>query len=91
MIRGIEGRPDLIIEIISPSNSYIDRYIKKKKYEEFGVKEYWIADPGNKTLEIFSLNEQKQYELFLFLAEEGHVRSGVLEEMGFDLKGTFAQ
>lgn len=44
------------------------------------MKEYWIADPGNKTLKIFSLNEQKKYKLFLSLAEEGIVKSGVLEE-----------
>ena len=48
--RGIEGPPELIIEIISPSNSFIDRNRKKKCYLEFGVKEYWIVDPANKTV-----------------------------------------
>lgn len=86
--KGIEGAPDLIIEIISPSNSYIDRYVKKAKYEQFGVKEYWIVDPGNKTLEVYSLVEGA-YDLFLFLAEEGAVKSVVLSGLSFELKDIF--
>lgn len=48
--RGIEGPVDLVVEIISPSNSYTDRNQKKKKYLEFGVSEYWIVDPANETI-----------------------------------------
>src|SRR5699024_4515976 len=86
--KGIEGTPNLIIEIISPSNSYIDRYVKKAKYEQFGVKEYWIVDPGNKTLEVYSLVEEA-YHLFLFLAEEGSVKSAVSEVLSFELRDIF--
>lgn len=86
--KGIIGAPDLIIEIISPSNSYIDRYVKKAKYEQFEVQEYWIADPGNKTLEIYNLIEN-QYKLFLFLAEDGLVNSSVLEGLSFELSEVF--
>jgi len=35
--KGIMGTPDLVVEVISPSNSYIDCYSKKGKYEQFGV------------------------------------------------------
>ena len=42
---GVYGAPDLIIEILSPSNSYQDLKTKKKIYEKHGVKEYWIIDP----------------------------------------------
>ncbi len=37
--RGLEGAPDLVIEVISPSNSFIDRYTKKKAYFKFEVRE----------------------------------------------------
>lgn len=87
--KGIEGVPDLIIEIISPSNSYIDRYIKKGKYAQFGVKEYWIVDPANKTLEVFSLDQGQEYGLFLFLAEGGEVKSALLKDLSFELKEIF--
>jgi Uma2 family endonuclease len=43
----IEGSPDLIVEIISPTSSHKDEQILRKKYWEAGVKEYWIADSRN--------------------------------------------
>ncbi|MBI4645542.1 MAG: Uma2 family endonuclease [Bacteroidia bacterium] len=42
---GIYGAPDLVIEILSLSNSYHDTKTKKKIYEKYGVKEYWLVDP----------------------------------------------
>ncbi len=87
--KGIIGAPDLIVEIISPSNSYIDRYVKKGKYAQFGVQEYWIADPGNKTIEVYNLAEGQEYSLTLFLAEEGEVKSSVLEGLTFELSNIF--
>jgi len=53
--RGIEGPPDLIIEILSPSNWIIDRQDKFVLYEKSGVKEYWIVDIKQQTIEVFSL------------------------------------
>lgn len=87
--KGLMGTPDLVAEIISPSSSYIDRYAKKAKYEQFGVQEYWIVDPANKTLEIFVINASSQYELLLSLAFRGNVLSHVLKEMSFELAEIF--
>jgi Uma2 family endonuclease len=42
----ITGAPDLIIEILSPSNAYYDLRQKKDIYEKYGVKEYIIIDPA---------------------------------------------
>lgn len=84
--RGIEGAPDLIIEIISPTNSFIDRYTKKTAYFKFGVPEYWIVDPANKTLEIYDDDTDKPY---LYLAGEGMVKSKVLKTLSFNLKAVF--
>ncbi len=84
--RGIEGVPSLIAEVVSPSNSYVDRNLKKHKYLEIGVLEYWIVDPGNKTLEVYTSNEDKPT---LYLAGEGEVASGVLGAKTFDLKRLF--
>lgn len=87
--RGIEGPPDLVVEIISPSNTFSDRNTKRKIYLTFGVKEYWIVDPGNKTLEVY-LNSQANPDVpHLYLCAEGPVTSTVLEQLHFDLKEIF--
>lgn len=44
--------PDLVIEILSPSNAYYDLTRKKAIYCEHGVEEYWIVDPEEETIEI---------------------------------------
>jgi hypothetical protein len=49
------------------------------------MQEYWIADPGNKALEMYNVTGNQDYNLFLFLAEEGEVKSSVLEGLYFAL------
>lgn len=61
--KGIEGAPDLVLEIISKYSKYRDRYEKKELYQKFKVKEYWIVDPYSKSIEVLSLNENGIYEL----------------------------
>jgi Uma2 family endonuclease len=58
----IEGVPDLIIEILSPSNWLYDRREKMQVYQEAGVPEYWIVDPRGETIEIYVL-EQSVYRM----------------------------
>ena len=54
---GVHGAPDLVVEVLSPSTVKHDRGRKKQVYEQCGVKEYWIVDPANKTLEQYLLQE----------------------------------
>ncbi|MBO6109193.1 MAG: Uma2 family endonuclease [Eubacterium sp.] len=41
----IIGGPDLVVEVLSPSNKKYDMVIKKQMYSEAKVREYWIVDP----------------------------------------------
>ena len=59
--RGCNGPPNMVIEILSPSSSRHDRFIKLKLYQRYGVKEYWIVDPETKTLQTFILDEGCYY------------------------------
>lgn len=54
---GIMGAPDLIIEILSPGSVRYDRGMKKDVYEQFAVKEYWIVDPNNRSVEVYAMRE----------------------------------
>ena len=87
--RGIEGVPDLVVEIISPSNIFSDRNTKKKVYQKIGVKEYWILDPANQTLEIYLSNQTDPEVPYLYLAGEGNVTSTVIASLEFNLKTIF--
>ncbi|MBE6088974.1 MAG: Uma2 family endonuclease [Clostridium beijerinckii] len=60
--RGYIGIPQLVIEVLSPSNSDDDLISKKDLYEEYGVPEYWIVSPMSKKVWIYSLVNNK-YEL----------------------------
>ena len=55
----IYGVPDLIVEILSRSTMNKDRGIKKDVYEKNGVKEYWIVDTWNKSIEVYHLIDGK--------------------------------
>jgi Uma2 family endonuclease len=54
-LNGFYGAPDLVIEILSPSNEKHDLKDKKKIYERNGVKEYWIINPESKNAKGFEL------------------------------------
>lgn len=51
----IQGAPDLVIEILSPSTKKRDRELKYKRYAYYGVKEYWIIDPEKQIVEVYDL------------------------------------
>lgn len=52
---GCKGAPDMIIEIVSPSTLKRDIFYKMNKYQEAGVREYWIVRPIDKSIQVFLL------------------------------------
>jgi len=59
--QGCNGAPDLVVEILSPGNSTREMKEKFLLYEKNGVQEYWIVDPANKDVLVYTLNKQKKY------------------------------
>ena len=53
--RGCNGTPDLMVEIISSNNSKHDLHTKFNLYQESGVKEYWIIEPNDKLILVYTL------------------------------------
>ena len=58
--RGIEGPPDLVVEVGSPSTEARDRGIKLQRYRFFGVPEYWIVDAEARRVEIWRSGEDAE-------------------------------
>jgi Uma2 family endonuclease len=53
----IRGIPDLMIEVLSPSNHKYDLVIKRRFYARNRVPEYWMIDPEAQTVEVLALVE----------------------------------
>ncbi|HAP93624.1 MAG TPA: Uma2 family endonuclease [Desulfotomaculum sp.] len=51
----IQGPPDLVVEILSPSTGVRDRTIKKKLYARSGVRELWLVNAAVQVIEVFDL------------------------------------
>ncbi|MCG8449591.1 MAG: Uma2 family endonuclease [Pirellulales bacterium] len=66
----INGPPDLVIEILSPSHVRRDRMDKLTLYAEFGVAEYWIVDPIEKQFDFLVLNDQGRFEVQLHKGDQ---------------------
>ena len=57
----VRGVPDLVIEILSPSNRKHDTELKKQLYEQFAVPEYWIVDPDECVVIRYRLDESARF------------------------------
>jgi Uma2 family endonuclease len=53
--RAVEGVPDLVAEILSPTTSRTDRVTKAQIYARHSVPAYWIVDPDRENIEIYLL------------------------------------
>ena len=54
---GVHGAPDLVVEVLSPSTARYDKGRKKNVYEMSGVREYWLVEPANKSVEQWLLKD----------------------------------
>jgi len=84
----IIGAPDLIVEILSPSNAYYDLRQKKDIYEKYGVKEYIIIDPVLINADLYALKDGIYY-LHQRAEKTELLNSLILPGLSFDLKRIF--
>jgi Uma2 family endonuclease len=61
---GASGVPDMVIELLSPSNAYYDLRAKLQLYEKYGVKEYFIVDPEDDMVIAYKLIDGKYKEQY---------------------------
>ena len=78
----IDGAPDMVIEILSPSTSTVDTLEKREVYERSGVREYWIVDAEGRTVFAYALKNSR-YELIYKASRGERIPSSVVK--GFEL------
>ena len=64
--KGIYGAPDLCIEIVSPSSRKRDYEKKRMKYQNAGVREYWIVDPKTESVLCYFFEESGKPHSYTF-------------------------
>ncbi|MDR2049545.1 MAG: Uma2 family endonuclease [Treponema sp.] len=57
--RSCRGAPDLVIEILSPSNTGSLMFLKFQKYLQAGVREYWVVNPETGEVQVHVLDEER--------------------------------
>lgn len=87
--RGIEGPPDLVVEVLSPVHSQNDKGIKKKTYLEFGVNEYWIVDPFQKNITVYTQSSGQNVPSHIFSGKDS-VSTPYLSTLTFNLDKIFS-
>lgn len=64
--RSVYGAPDFVAEVLSPSTRKKDISIKLRKYENAGVKEYWIVDPDKKRAHAYEFAKEELPVMYTF-------------------------
>ncbi len=87
--KGCNGAPDLIVEVVSKSSVSKDLHEKFELYESAGVREYWVVQPNDNTLTIFTLGENGSYLSSKPLTKGDIARSSYLKGFEIDLNELF--
>jgi len=87
-VRGIEGAPDLVVEVLSPGSRSRDKVRKMNIYAKHQIPEYWIVDVQSRTLERHVLAGDR-YELRDLFEGEDTVTSEKLPCVSFAVSELF--
>ena len=85
---GCKGAPDMVAEVLSPSTQRHDRLVKYNLYQRAGVREYWIVDPENKTVQV-SILEDGRYRLAEVYTAQDVAKVNVLDGCFVELSKLF--
>ena len=86
--QNVQGAPDLVVEILSPSTAERDRNDKRALYGRHGVTEYWLVDPIAETVQIHRLEGEVLLPTRTFGREET-LRSPLLTRFELHLNEIF--
>jgi Uma2 family endonuclease len=84
----VRFRPDLAIEVLSPSTARIDRGRKRELLARYGVPEYWIVDPDARQIDIWVLTGAEYKDPRII--RSGRYESPTLPGLMIDVEPLFA-
>ena len=88
--KNMQGPPNLVIEVLSPSTRRLDERLKRKTYDRFGVDEYWIVDPELEVVKIYRRTAAAFQLVAEIDAEEGGtITTPVLSGFTLDVRKLF--
>ena len=85
---GCRGAPDLVVEILSPSNTATEMSRKFKLYQKAGVREYWVVDPETKSLTVHLFQENAAILSHIY-GSTGKVPVSILSDFQITLDDVF--
>lgn len=88
---GIQGVPDLVIEVLSPTSKKHDTFLKYNLYQYYGVKEYWIIDGEVGVIYQYIINEKNIYTLPKTYDITEDIKVNVLKNCVISLKDIIEQ
>ncbi len=84
----IIGAPDLVIEVLSPGTATYDRTLKRAAYARAGVREYWLVEPLQHTVEVLVLEKDTYTPVGIFSGTQ-HLTSSVLSDFPVQVQQFF--
>jgi len=88
--KGCLGAPDLIVEIVSANNSKRDVKDKFEIYQEHGVREYWIVNPNDENVTVFSLDKNGKFQFVGMYAGDDKIPVNIFKgDLRIDLSEVF--
>jgi len=86
---GCCGAPDMIVEVLSRSNTVEEMGRKFRLYREAGVKEYWVVSPKEKTLDTYRFDGNIIHFRSYTAADKADI--GIFPGFAVDLEPVFAE
>ena len=83
--QGIIGAPDLVVEILSPSNRPIEMHEKFEAYQASLVREYWIIHPVEHWMLQYVLDNNLKFELHKKHENLSRIESVIFPELAIDV------
>lgn len=88
---GCKGAPDMVVEILSPSTQRHDRLVKLGLYQRAGVREYWIVNPEDQTVQVMLLDDGGVLQLHEVYDRQSVAKVNVLNGCFIELSKVFSE